>query len=145
MKFLEYQGLSMRIIIYGIILSILTAVNVYADKTQDAIKYSNSLIDEQNKVAERFIELTQSFNNRNTKKIESSLNNLKEQVTSSLKSIGRMKAFDGDGRFLQAMDTLFKFYMGLCENEFPELLRIYKKNSITLTENEMGTIDGIQV
>lgn len=132
-------------ILFCILAAIFVAAGpVLADKTQDAMKYSNYLIEEQNKVAEKFIALTQSFNQKEIKLIELSLDSLKKQVGLSQMKTGKMKGFEGNTRFLEAMKELFKFYDGLCNKEFKALLKIYRKNSITLTEEEIGIIDSIQ-
>lgn len=134
----------MKLLILIITAGFFFVLPAFADITQDAIKYSNKLIEEQNKVAEKFIALTKAFNKKDLKLVEQSLDGLKNQVASTQKNLAKMKGFEGNTRFLNAIKSLMDYYSGLCKSEFKTLLGIYKKNTITISNEDMFTVDSIQ-
>ncbi len=117
--------------------------SVFADKTGDAIKYSNDLINEQNKVAEKFSALAEALNTRKVEALDSCLNALKKQTEQSMKVLGKMKKFDNNSSFLTSMKNLVQFYQGLCRKDLPTLIKIHKKKSVTLSDDDMVTMDSL--
>ncbi|MCX7736420.1 MAG: hypothetical protein N2319_06870 [Candidatus Kapabacteria bacterium] len=108
-----------------------------SSQRKDAIEYNDKIINEQNKIIEKAITFTSSFETRNYNTIDSLRLLLLSQIESSIEEVSKMQAFDGyDSLRLAALD-LFNFYKKVYENEFKEITQIITKDSLEITEDDI--------
>lgn len=108
-----------------------------SSERKEAIEYNDKIISEQNKIIEKAIDFTSSFETRNYRKIDSIRLILLLQIDKSIGEISKMQSFEGyDSLRLAALD-LFNFYKKVYENEFKEITQIITKDSLEITEDDI--------
>lgn len=85
--------------------------------SDEAVRYNNEIITEQNKIGEAILEFS---NNPN----DFTLLNIKNKGEESLLVLSKIKGFETDKKFIKAAKNLFKFYINISQKEYKEMLTL---------------------
>lgn len=108
-----------------------------SSERKEAIEYNDKIISEQNKIIEKAIDFTSSFETRNYGMIDSIRQILLLQIDKAIGEVSKMDSFEGyDSLRLAALD-LFNFYKKVYENEFKEITQIITKDSLSISEDDI--------
>lgn len=108
-----------------------------SSQRKDAIEYNDKIISEQNKIIEKAIIFTSSFETRNFTIIDSNRLQLLSQIETAIEELSKMQSFDGNDSLRLAALDLFNFYKKVYENEFKEITQIITKDSLEITEDDI--------
>jgi hypothetical protein len=120
-------------IIFALALTFLSLHGLASDK--DAILYNDKIINEQNKITKKILELFKTPD-------EATLALVRKQIDESIEVLHKMKPYKGDEALLPSAKALFEFYRSIADNEYKSLLRLfmdkdkYTEDQLTLKVTE---------
>lgn len=115
---------------------------VTACNQQNAVKYNDAIIQEQSKIMSKVLEFL-SVMDKDMAKAEKVLKEAAVQAKASIKTVSAMEDFDGSTELRDSALELFKFYLHVVENEYPEMISIIKKGS-NITEKDVNRMNVLQ-
>lgn len=106
----------------------------YSQTKEDAIKYNDSLVDEQKKVIKAEDALILVISQNTPEKLDEALNGLVNQIAASEEAVSKMEAFDGKTDYKDAALSLFKAYKTAAKKEYPKIVKIAKTPNDAYTQ-----------
>lgn len=102
--------------------------------TEDAIKYSDGITEQQIEVNEKFSILISSYDAYVSDEMDIAYNNTIGQIDKGVEYVNKLEGFEEDAYFREGALAFFKSYKEVLENEHKKIIGLYK-----LPENEYGT------
>jgi len=102
--------------------------------TDDAIKYNDALVDQQKKVLQKESALIEVISKNTPDKLESSYNDLLNQIKESAEIVQKMEAFDGKTDMKDAVLKVFEAYKNAAENDYIEMINLAKTPDALYTQ-----------
>ena len=102
--------------------------------SDEAVKYYETLVNQQAKVFESESVLIEAISKNMSDKLDTSYNNLQSQLNESTKAIQKMDAFDGKTEMKDAMLRVFDVYKDAVENDYPEIINLAKTPDTLYTQ-----------
>jgi hypothetical protein len=94
--------------------------------TDQAIAYNDAIIDEQVAIIDKIDFMYESFKNFVPDEMDKAYSDALAQLETGTANVSKMDAFDGKTDFRDAAIELFKAYKSVFDNEFKEMITIYK-------------------
>ena len=115
--------------VFTIIIGLLfvsTIMDSCRPSTNDAIKYNDELVNQQNKVYEKESALLDAISKNIPNKLDSLFTDLSKIIDESNKAVGNMDAFDGKTEMKDAVLKIFAAYKEVSANEYKEMITYSK-------------------
>jgi hypothetical protein len=109
-----------------------------------AIKYNDGIVGYQNKIIEKMLDLSNTFEKGTQVQMDAKLKALQAQIVESLAGVSKMEAFKGNTRLRDAAIALFKFYQSIAENEYREIIDILSKDPASISDSDKNRLVEIQ-
>lgn len=94
--------------------------------TNEAIKYNDELVNQQNKVYEKESALLDAISKNMPDKLDLLFSDLSKQIDESTKAIEKMDAFDGKTEMKNAVLKIFATYKEVMSNEYKKMIAYSK-------------------
>ena len=94
--------------------------------SNDAIKYNDELVNQQNKVYEKESALLDAISKNMPNKLDLLFTDLSKQIDESSEAVEKMNAFDGKTEMKDAVLKIFAAYKGVASNEYKNMI-MYSK------------------
>lgn len=104
--------------------------------TEDAIKYNDGIIDQQNSVNQKFSVLLDSYDAIVPSEMDAAYKDASEQLDKSIAYINKLKGFESDAYFKEAALKFLKTYKDVLENKHKRIIELYKLPDDKYTEKE---------
>jgi len=114
----------MKTIFLLFILSAL-ALSSCTPTTNDAVKYNDSMIDEQIKIVKLFDSLEKCLDSNLTGQLLPVHKKLLKQIETSTEIINKVEDFDKSNDYKRNIKTLFEVYKDVAESEYNKIIEIY--------------------
>ena len=121
-------------------LFILTGFNSCGPNTDDAVKYNDTLVEQQTKVFEKESFLIEAISKNVPEKLDTALNNLVKQVKESTETTEKIKDFDGENELKSAALKVFLVYKDVTQKEYIEMIKIAKTPDTLYTQEDDNKI-----
>lgn len=102
--------------------------------TNDAITYNDALVNQQEKVIQNESALIEAISKNTPDKLDSSCNDLLNQIKESADVVQKMEAFDGKTDMKDAALKVFEAYKDAAENDYIELINLAKTPDTLYTQ-----------
>ena len=109
---------------------------------KNAIEYNDAIIKEQSKIMQKVLEFL-SVMEKDLIKADQVLKETAVQTKASIKTVSAMEPFDGSSELRDSALELFKFYLHVVENEYPEMIAILKKGE-SITQKDVDRMNELQ-
>lgn len=110
--------------------------NKVTNSKQDAINYNDKIIEEESAIIDEINVLETEFSTYDPSKIESALDAALLQVTNSIEIVEGLDDFDGSSEFKDQTLEFFKMFENQLEEDYAEMLEIYKLPADQYTTDE---------
>lgn len=104
-----------------------------SDKAKEAVEFNDKITDLQRTIDNKEQALLNALYEKNDSAINVVYSDYIETVDSSVSSLHKMEDFDEN--YKQSMLDLFKVYKSVGENEYRELIKLIRNDTITNTDN----------
>jgi len=121
---------------YSLLLIALVFITSCGTTIDDAIQYNYNIIAEETSIIEKINTLDNEFRTYDPLLIEPALDSALIQVKHSIGILEGIKEFDGTTEFKDQTLEFFKMFKSQLENEYTEMLKIYKLPESQYTEVE---------
>ncbi|OQX98380.1 MAG: hypothetical protein B6I20_11130 [Bacteroidetes bacterium 4572_117] len=101
--------------------------------TEEAKKYNDGIIEQQNLINKKFSELINSYDAYIPEEMDIKYNEVLKQINIAIDYTSNIQGFEDDAYFKEGAKTLFNSYKEVLENEQKSIIDLYK-----LPENEYG-------
>ncbi len=108
----------------------------------DAESYNNYIINNQNKVIQKILELSATFDTGSDEQIRAKYKEFGESVETAKKEIEKLGAYEGNTEFRDAALDLMNFYKEIYENQYKKLIDIVIKGE-NATEADLQELNKI--
>lgn len=115
------------------------------NSTKSPVDYNNEIIDNQSKIIQKIINLSNSFDKRDANEMENLYQVLKKQIDESIDTISNLDEYEGNTQFRDASIKLFKFYQSVVGKEYREMIDILKKKDSELSQKDVDRIDALTI
>jgi len=138
-----------RKIVYTFALLAVIFLSQCGPTMQDAIDYNDKMIAEESLVIDRINDLDNAMASWDPAEIQPALDAAKAQVEKSIKALEEMGGFDGDSKFVDACQELFKVFKSQLSDEYKQQLDIIKiyndtpDNYTTVEEDKYNELNGV--
>lgn len=105
------------------------------NKTDEALQYSNKLVELQTNVYKAFITFSNSMASADMPKIKENHQLAVKAANDALDAIKKIEPFDGDDNLRLKMQALLEFYLSILNNEFKEAVAIIEKGTNATPED----------
>jgi hypothetical protein len=114
--------------VYALIslLFVILAMTSCGPSSDKAMAYNDKIIDEQIAIIDRIDFMYESFKNFVPEEMDKAYNGARMQIDSGIIRVSKMEAFDESTHFRDSAIILFNVYKSVFENEFKEMVSIYK-------------------
>lgn len=109
---------------------------------KNAVEYNDAIIKEQGKIMQKVLEFI-SVMQKDPVKADKVLKETAVQAKASIKVVSAMEPFDGSTELRDSALELFKFYLHVVENEYPEMMAILKKGN-AVTQKDVDRMNELQ-
>ncbi len=109
---------------YFLILSNLLLISCSPSK-EEAIKYNDSMIEEQLKIVSLFDSLNYCLDSNISQQLLPIQKKLSNQIEESLKKINKIEEFDKNSNYKKNIEALFNVYKDITNNEYYKIINIY--------------------
>jgi len=113
-------------------------------KTQEAIKYNDTIVEYGNKVTKLMIDLGKAFERADPDEMDEKLEAVQDQIDRSIEGVENMDGFEDNYEFRDAAIDLLEFYQSVAENECYEIVDILKKDREDINEADVEYIKEVQ-
>jgi len=124
----------MKQILWLVLFSIFVFQNVVAQSVEDAIKYNDQIIDQNDKIANAMDALIGSYDSFKPQEMDSLYAVTSKTIDESIKFANNLRPFKSDASFKNGALALFKVYKSVLENEHKRIIELLK-----LPESKYGT------
>lgn len=121
---------------YSLLLIVVVFITSCGPTVEDAIKYNDNIIAEETAIIDKINTLDNEFRTYDPLLIEPALDSALIQVKHSIGVLEGIKDFDGTKEFKDQTLEFFKMFKSQLENEYSEMLKIYK-----LPEDKYTTVE----
>jgi hypothetical protein len=104
--------------------------------TDEAIDYNDAIIDQQTAIIDKIDQLYDSFKDFDSTKMDIAYDEGAKQITTGTDAVSKMEAFDGKTDFRDSALVLFKTYKSVFDNEFKQMIAIYKLSDADYTKDQ---------
>jgi len=104
--------------------------------TEDAIKYNDGIIEQQNLVNEKFSVLLDTYDAIVPEEMDAAYNDASEQLQKSIAYVNKLKGFESDKYFKEAALKFLNTYKDVLENKHKRIIELYKLPDDKYTEKE---------
>lgn len=111
---------------YSLLLIVVVFITSCGPTVEDAIKYNDNIIAEETAIIDKINTLDNEFRTYDPLLIEPALDSALIQVNHSIGVLEGIKDFDGTKEFKAQTLEFFKMFKSQLENEYSEMLKIYK-------------------
>ncbi len=117
----------MRNLLFTVSFALALFISSCAPSSEQAASYNDTIISEQILIIEKIDSLTESFNDYEIPDLmEKSLNAAKQQIDKSIANVNKLPKFDNTEDYKITTLELFNVYKAVVENEFSEMVKLYK-------------------
>lgn len=102
--------------------------------TEEAMKYNDGIIEQQNLVNEKFSLLISSYDAYESEEMDAAYNNVLDQLNEDIEYVTKLKGFEEDAYFKEAALAFFNSYKEVLENEHKRIIELLK-----LSADDYGT------
>ena len=112
----------------------ITSCDMMGPSTDQAVEYNDNIIKKQIKIIESIDELDGTFTDFVPDEMDAALEAAIEETEDGIELLKGLEDFDGSPEFKDNALILFNVYLDALENEFTEMVEIYKLPSDEYTE-----------
>jgi len=134
----------MKKLIGFILIASVLVFSACTPSTEEAAAYNDTIIAEQSLVIEKIDAVTESFVDYIPEVMDKSLKDASEQVNKSIANVTAFENFDKTDDYKNAALELFNVYKSVIDNEFKEMVAIYKIPDADFKDEHFEQFDDLQ-
>jgi uncharacterized membrane protein len=123
-----------NVLIVAAVMLLFSFVAIIGCKPNKAIQYNDNLINHQQKVIAKMIDLSKTFVKKDRVSMSMKLTELEEEIDEAIAAVTKTPGYEGNTDLRDALLDLLEFYKEICGNEYRDMIEIIGSGSISQTD-----------